>query len=278
MYKDIGARIAELIQERESISRLPNGCGRDRRKLSINKCILTLRKRQARGPQDPNERRAHYQEAARKRVEARRPAWKLAADLRLLDSVILGIRRKLETQARAPEVREHARAKSRRTSLAAYYKKRDAYNAARRWKPTPENNRKDLFRACTKVAGMFSDRQASLGRAVRRIVNRQTASLRRHLRRRYEKATAYLKVPGSKSAASQRIVGCSLFELRLWLEARFQPGMTWANHGLYGWHIDHVIPISKFDLADPAQVRACFHYTNLQPLWAPENLSKRNKI
>ena len=61
--------------------------------------------------------------------------------------------------------------------------------------------------------------------------------------------------------------------------------MTWDNHGngWYGngmnqWHIDHIIPCASFDLSKEEEQYRCFHYTNLQPLWAYDNLSKGNKI
>ena len=50
--------------------------------------------------------------------------------------------------------------------------------------------------------------------------------------------------------------------------------MTWENHTTHGWHIDHVKPCAVFDLSKPEEQKKCFHYTNLQPLWAKENLSK----
>ena len=62
------------------------------------------------------------------------------------------------------------------------------------------------------------------------------------------------------------------------IAAGFLPGMTWENHTRSGWHIDHIVPCAAFDLSDPAQQRACFHYTNLQPLWAKTNLKKSNKL
>ena len=60
------------------------------------------------------------------------------------------------------------------------------------------------------------------------------------------------------------------------LESKFKPGMTRENCGK--WHIDHIVPCASFDLKCPVQQLACFHYSNLQPLWAKENLSKGAKI
>ena len=65
---------------------------------------------------------------------------------------------------------------------------------------------------------------------------------------------------------------------RNFIEEQFQEGMTWKNYGHNGWHIDHVKPCTSFDLSDPEQQKKCFHYTNLQPLWAHDNMSKGNKI
>jgi len=78
-----------------------------------------------------------------------------------------------------------------------------------------------------------------------------------------------------KSDETLKLVGCSIPFLRDYLEAKFTEGMKWDNHGK--WHIDHIKPCASFDLLHKKQQRKCFHYKNLQPLWAQENLSKGAK-
>jgi len=73
-------------------------------------------------------------------------------------------------------------------------------------------------------------------------------------------------------------LGCTINELKNHLEKQFKPGMSWKNWALNGWHIDHIIPCDAFDFTNPEDQKKCFHYTNLQPLWAEENLKKSNKI
>lgn len=80
----------------------------------------------------------------------------------------------------------------------------------------------------------------------------------------------------SKTNSTINLTGCTLTELKLHLESKFKPGMNWNNHGK--WHIDHIIPCSLFNLIDENEQKKCFNYTNLQPLWAHENLSKGNKL
>lgn len=80
----------------------------------------------------------------------------------------------------------------------------------------------------------------------------------------------------AKSSRTLDLIGCSIEELWVHLETQFQPGMTRKNHGPE-WHIDHIIPCIRFDFTYPEQQKKCFHYSNLQPLWKSDNLSKGAK-
>ena len=81
-----------------------------------------------------------------------------------------------------------------------------------------------------------------------------------------------------KTSKSAELLGCTIQEAREHIEKQFKEGMTWDNHGFKKWHIDHIMPCASFDLTDSDQQKKCFHYTNLQPLWAHENMSKGAKI
>lgn len=84
------------------------------------------------------------------------------------------------------------------------------------------------------------------------------------------------KLLGSKREGTFELIGCSPLQLKEHIEKQFLVGMTWENHGLYGWHIDHIIPISSAN-TDEDLKKLC-HYTNLQPLWALDNIRKRDKL
>ena len=92
------------------------------------------------------------------------------------------------------------------------------------------------------------------------------------LRTRFYKCLKERKT--TKSKRMVELVGCDISEVKTHIELQWQPGMTWENHGNRGWHIDHIKPINTFDLTDIEQQKICFHYTNLRPLWATDNLSR----
>ena len=95
--------------------------------------------------------------------------------------------------------------------------------------------------------------------------------IKSYLRRRLNK----LIKSKSRSLGHNELIGCSNNELMLHLERQFLPGMTWENYGK--WHADHIKPLSLFDLFDEVQLKEAWVYTNLQPLWAKDNMSKGSK-
>lgn len=100
--------------------------------------------------------------------------------------------------------------------------------------------------------------------------NRRIAStLRKQLNRWVKKS--------SGRHSTNELLGCSFAEFRAWIESKFKRGMNWDNYGRL-WHLDHIMPCCAFDLTRPEQVKICFHFTNLQPLSARENLSKNRRI
>lgn len=139
------------------------------------------------------------------------------------------------------------------------------------WYAVPENKER---RRETISAWLESNPQYWTNYCRDRRVSDPAYRIRCNLRSRLYDA---VKSAGAgKSGSTMRLTGCTLPELMAHLESQFTEGMTWENQG--EWHIDHIKPCASFDLTDPAQQRACFHFTNLQPLWAADNLSKGDRL
>lgn len=101
--------------------------------------------------------------------------------------------------------------------------------------------------------------------------------LRINISERIRQALKYHLAGKYKNKGSTlEFLGCSIEELKSYLQNQFKKGMTWQNYGK--WHIDHIIPCAAFDLSKKEDCLKCFNYKNLQPLWAHENLSKADKI
>lgn len=81
---------------------------------------------------------------------------------------------------------------------------------------------------------------------------------------------------GYRAGSAVRDLGCSIPEFRSYIEAQFEPGMSWENWG--EWELDHIKPLSSFDLTDRAQFLEACHYENYQPLWRADNLAKRDNL
>jgi hypothetical protein len=83
-----------------------------------------------------------------------------------------------------------------------------------------------------------------------------------------------------KNNSFWEITGCTGDELKSHLESKFVAGMNWSNYGMgrEKWSVDHIIPCVKFDHSDPDQIKKCHHFSNLQPLWNPDNFRKNKRI
>jgi hypothetical protein len=202
---------------------------------------------------------------------ARRKRTKLLKDLKLLARAIRWIRTRLEARLRIQNMSPEQRNRLRVVALASWnargrYKRRQkslesAFRSALRSGPRSKQlNLRSLVKATKNVSRAFHGRVHS--------------KLRRKLRRYFEKAFS----AGSRSQRAKELIGCTIPQLRAHLERQFKPGMTWGNHSFRGWHIDHIRPLASFDLHDPAQQRIAFHFTNLQPLWMKENMTKHDSF
>lgn len=120
--------------------------------------------------------------------------------------------------------------------------------------------------------------EISTRKAAREVERRKTDpqfKLAKNLRARLHAAIKNSQKRGS----AVRDLGCTIEELKVYLESKFLPGMTWENWGKGPdkWNIDHIRPLASFDLEDRTQFLVANHYTNLQPLWAVDNLKKGDR-
>jgi hypothetical protein len=141
-------------------------------------------------------------------------------------------------------------------------------NSIRQKQRYAKNSRKDYFSVKRSTNGW-----RTYMRDYKR--NREYKDLSYKLRNRLRTRLFIAIRNNQKAGSAVKDLGCSIDELKLYLENQFEPGMTWDNYG--EWHIDHIIPLSHFDLTDREQFLKACHYTNLQPLWGLDNISKGNK-
>jgi hypothetical protein len=162
-----------------------------------------------------------------------------------------------------PEIREAERIKSRARMAEVYaplYQNDLAHRGRLR-----ANNREYYQRLKSSDPNKIKEkRKTDYMRSMTKVENR----IKNRLRARFHQILS----GNTKADRALAVVGCSLESLKLHLEAGFAQGMSWANFGQ--WHIDHIRPCASFDLSCPNQQRECFHYSNLQPLWAQDNLKK----
>ena len=149
---------------------------------------------------------------------------------------------------------------------------------------------------CVKIRGeidrvRFVDRDKAT-KAIYRAANKEKTKIQGHIyeTNRYKNDLNYrirkvirarirsALARKQKSGSAISDLGCTVEEFKSYISLKFQPGMTWENWSYNGWHLDHIIPLSSFDLTNREQFLKACHYTNMQPLWKEDNMKKMNKI
>ena len=147
---------------------------------------------------------------------------------------------------------------------------------AERWKTYYQKNKEQIQRVKNKARKTVRGRAVSCKQACRRTKKRRESEpafkLKGLLRARMRNI---LKGQGLKVGSAVRDLGCSVVKFRQHLESLFQPGMSWGNHGVFGWHIDHIKPLASFDLTNREEFLVACNWKNMRPLWAKDNLSRR---
>ena len=175
----------------------------------------------------------------------------------------------------AKEYRSRPHVKARMAKYIREYWKKNKEKIEIKKKAYAEKN-KEYLRKKKSEYGKINRKniRAKARKRVREYLkSRPQFKLREYLRNRVREVIK--KQKGYKSNNTFKLLGCSPDKLRSHLEKLFKPKMSWNNYGK--WHVDHIVPCSKFDLTDINQQRICFNYKNLQPLWARENIIKSNK-
>ncbi len=130
-----------------------------------------------------------------------------------------------------------------------------------------ENNREKLSLASKKY------RETDRAKELKRLAHkRERSTIEGRLRHALSTRLWHALKGKYKNSSTIEYLGCTIGELKSYLESQFQKGMTWANYGT--WHVDHLKACANFDLTKESQIKKCFHYSNLQPLFAFDNLSK----
>lgn len=138
---------------------------------------------------------------------------------------------------------------------------------------------------CTKIKRLGPDKKyassdkgvSSRRKAIRKYCRKMRKTSPEYKIKQYirNRLRGFLQTRGiRKQYKFSEYIGISPLELKKYIESLFAPGMTWKNQG--EWHIDHKIPLSKAENVE--EIYKLNHYTNLQPLWARDNLIKGNKV
>lgn len=136
-----------------------------------------------------------------------------------------------------------------------------------------ENLRQSLWRKNHREIVRDYGRKARAKRMERDL----SFAIRERLRTRIRQAIK--SDSGVKSKRTMELLGCSISEFKIYIESKFESGMHWNNwgHASDKWNLDHIIPCALFDFTKEDHQKRCFHFSNYQPLWQPENLRKSHR-
>jgi hypothetical protein len=225
--------------------------------------------------------------------DGHRSECKTCQDAKALQWKLLNPKRaRVCANARTKEWRKRNRPKflrlSRIRDKARWPRRREQVKEGkRRWRlANPELHRQRVRDRWRRYRAKYPEKARAKGRlADRKRRPQKTAYMRKKRREDINfrlasrlRTSLCLAIQGkSKGRSALDLLGCPLEDFRIYLESKFEPGMTWQNYGYRGWHIDHIMPLAIFDLSKPEHQKRAFHFSNMQPLWAVENMSKKDK-
>lgn len=166
--------------------------------------------------------------------------------------------------------------------IKEYYSQEEVKEASRknqleRYRNDEEYRKKTLEKNKIRRRGEEAKIKQRANEKLRREIN-PSYRLRANLNARLKQICHAIKQ--NKTDSVIKLIGCSMNDFRLHLESQFKEGMSWDNYGNGEgkWCMDHIIPCCAFDLTKEEEQLKCYHYTNVQPLWWEENLSKGAKL
>jgi hypothetical protein len=193
---------------------------------------------------------------------------------------------------KSPEFRERRNARKESAAYRARHPEK-AKELLKKYRSKPENiakataSRKEYRKKSDKdrIAAMTRYRRLSPEQRLVRSEKRRAWENKRLLTDRQYAAAKSLRTriylaltKGWKAGRTIELIGCSVEECLAYIESQWLPGMSWENWGVgkdnSTWHIDHVTPVTAFDLTTEEGQRAAFSYKNLQPLWGSDNIRK----
>ncbi len=198
-----------------------------------------------------------YRERNRERIQKRVAKWQKLNPGKVLRYKAKWARENTD-KIRAAEKRRYLRDPSKVIGYVKTYQKRHPERVAAQRKKYRENNREKVRRAQNNwQAKQMSD----VNFRIKKLLRGRTG-------------IAIKAVNGAKKCAKTiEMLGCSIEDFRIYIESKFDTGMTWQNYGSV-WHVDHIMPCAIFDLTKPEHQKRCFHFSNMQPLFVVDNLKK----